>query len=148
MTSLCTFDTSEPARVEPCHNDDILVVGWLKAAQEFQQFNEHHIFSSNGPQRLLGRSFRYVFVHATVFETRQCAPFFAELERIVRQRGGAFFNIDQYELVYAEERLRAQQDEINAAIVEQAGVQQPSWTDSRIAELTRFPQRWVTGVAE
>ncbi|MEV4642741.1 hypothetical protein AB0J80_35895 [Actinoplanes sp. NPDC049548] len=120
MTYVCNFDTPEsPNRIEPCHRDDILVVGWLRAAAEFPQFNHNRVFSSNAPQRLLGRTFRNVFVHGTAFETYQWAPFFAELERIVRQRGGKFFDIDQYDLVYAEERLRDEQDELNAEAAEQ-----------------------------
>ncbi|GGN40267.1 hypothetical protein FHR83_007073 [Actinoplanes campanulatus] len=101
--------------VEPAHPDDILVVAWIREATDFPQFRDNQVYSTNAAERLLGRRFRHVYVTPNAFttDTKHSERFWAELERVVRQRGGRFYHIEQYDTItYAEHELARQEAEI------------------------------------
>ncbi|MFC4089317.1 hypothetical protein [Micromonospora sp. GCM10011541] len=91
--------------IDTAHPEDILVVGWLKQAEQYPQFRGRQVVSTNSTQILHGRRIRRAYLAPGCGNTPHGEEFFAVLRAHVHTRGTSMRSARDFEADYLEDEL-------------------------------------------
>jgi hypothetical protein len=93
--------------IDAAHPEDILVVRWLREADQYPQFRGRQVVSSNSTQILHGRKIRRAYLAPGCGDTRHGEEFFAILRHHARTRGTELRPVAEFRNDYLLDELDA-----------------------------------------
>ncbi|MFD6636728.1 hypothetical protein ACFWDN_12995 [Micromonospora chalcea] len=99
------------------HPDDILVVAWLKEAEQYPQFGHRQVISTNAVQQLFGRRIRRAYLAPGCGSTKRGDEFFAVLRQKVHQQGADMRPAGRFEADYLEDEAAAYLDSLDEDVI-------------------------------
>ncbi|MEU7570288.1 hypothetical protein [Micromonospora sp. NPDC049240] len=99
------------------HPDDILVVAWLKEAEQYPQFRGRQVVSSNSTQILHGRRIRRAYLAHGFAGTPRSTEFRALLARHQAAYGTELRSIDDFAADYLEDEAAAYLDSLDEDVM-------------------------------